>query len=136
MEQYNAVIRILCKMTLLNITFHYDFQPLLVVAAIAWITPVLLSLLKLRKIPIVIVEIILGFIAGKYLFGNFSEESLLILDFMALFGFLFLMFLSGLEIDVDHILDSLPRRKLTWSRFLKNPLLVGLTQFLLAIINT
>lgn len=119
---------------LLNISFHYDFYPLLVIAAIAWITPVLLSLLKLKKIPIVIVEIILGFLAGKFLFGNLSEDSFLILDFLALFGFLFLMFLSGLEIDVDHIIASLPRRKLTWSRFLKNPLLVGITQFVLAII--
>ena len=118
---------------LLNISFHYDFYPLLVVAAIAWSTPILLSLLKLKKIPIVIVEIILGFLTGKFLFGNLSEDSFLILDFFALFGFLFLMFLSGLEIDVDHIIASLPRRRLTWSRFLKNPLLVGITQFILAI---
>ena len=54
---------------LLNISFHYDFYPLLVVAAIAWTTPILLSLLKLKKIPIVIIEIILGFLAGKFLFG-------------------------------------------------------------------
>jgi len=118
---------------LLNISFDYDFYPLLVIAAIAWITPVLLSLLKLKKIPIVIVEIILGFLAGKFLFGNLSEDSFLILDFLALFGFIFLMFLSGLEIDVDHIIDSLPRKRLTWSHFLKNPLLVGITQFILAL---
>jgi len=43
------------------------------------------------------------------------------------------MFLGGLEIDVDQIMASLPRRRLTISRFLKNPLLVGLTQFALAI---
>ncbi|MCD4664675.1 MAG: cation:proton antiporter [Bacteroidales bacterium] len=119
---------------LLNISFHYDFFPLLVVAAIAWITPILLSLFKLKKIPIVIIEIFLGFLAGKFLFGNLGEESFLILDFFALYGFLFLMFLSGLEIDVDQIIASLPRRKLTWSRFLKNPLLVGITQFVFAII--
>jgi len=119
---------------LLNISFQYDFYPLLVVAAIAWFTPVLLSLLRLKKIPIVIIEIILGFLAGKFLFGNLSEESFLILDFLALFGFLFLMFLSGLEIDVDQIVASFPRRRLTWIRFLKNPLLVGITQFILAVI--
>lgn len=116
-----------------NISFQYDFYPLLVIAAIAWITPVLLSLLKLKKIPIVIVEIILGFFAGKFLFGNLSEDSFLILDFLALFGFLFLMFLSGLEIDIDHIIASLPHRRITRARFLKNPLLVGITQFIIAI---
>jgi len=118
---------------LLNISFHYDFYPLLIIAAIAWITPILLSVFKLKKIPSVIIEIFLGFFAGNYLFGGFTEESLMILDFFALFGFLFLMFLGGLEIDVDQIIASLPRKKITTARFLKNPLLVGLTQFILAI---
>jgi len=54
------------------------------VAAIAWAAPLLLSLLRLNKIPIVIIEIILGFLAGKFLFGNLGEESFLILDFLAL----------------------------------------------------
>lgn len=119
---------------LLNISFHYDFYPLLIVAAIAWLTPIILSVFKLKKIPSVIIEIILGFVAAQFLFDGFSKESYLILDFFALFGFLFLMFLGGLEIDVDQILASLPRRKLSVSRFLKNPLLVGLTQFAMAIV--
>jgi len=119
---------------LLSISFQYDFFPLFVVAAIAWIAPILLSLLRLKKIPVVIIEIFLGFLAGKFLFGNLSEESFLILDFLALFGFLFLMFLGGLEIDVDQIVASFPRRRLTWIRFLKNPLLVGIAQFILAVI--
>jgi len=119
---------------LVNISFHYDFYPLLVVAAIAWITPILLSLFKLKKIPIVIVEILLGYVVGKILFSDLSDQSFIILEFFALSGFLFLMFLGGLEIDVDQILASLPRKKLTVSRYLKNPLLVGLTQFGLAII--
>ena len=119
---------------LINISFHYDFFPLLIVASIAWLTPILLSVFKLKKIPTVIIEIILGFIAAKFFFGNLDDTSFLILDFLALFGFLFLMFLGGLEIDVDQIVASLPRRKLTISRFLKNPLLVGLTQFASAIL--
>ncbi len=119
---------------LLTISFHYDFYPFLVVASIAWGTPILLSLLKIKKIPIVIFEIVLGFLAGKFLLGNLGVDRFLILDFLALYGFLFLMFLGGLEIDVDQIIASLPRKKLTWSRFLKNPLLVGITQFVLAIL--
>ena len=119
---------------LISISFHYDFFPLLIVAAIAWTMPIILALFKLKKIPVVIAEILAGYLAGKFLFGGISEESYRILDFLALTGFLFLMFLGGLEIDVDQIMSSLPRRKLTVSRFLKNPLLVGGTQFLLAII--
>ncbi len=119
---------------LINISFNYDFYPVFVVVTIAWLSPIVLSLLKLKKIPIVIFEIIFGFLAGRFLLGNISEDSNFILGFLALSGFLFLMFLSGLEIDVDKIITSFPRRKITVSSFLKNPLLVGLTQFVLAII--
>jgi len=35
------------------------------------------------------------------------------------------MFLSGLEIDVDQIFATFPRRRITYARFLKNPLMVG-----------
>jgi Kef-type K+ transport system membrane component KefB len=44
------------------------------------------------------------------------------------------MFLSGLEIDVDDILVTLPRKRLTYIRFIKNPLLVGIAFFILSII--
>ena len=118
---------------LLTISFQYDFFPFLIVTAIAWAVPILLSLLRLRKIPIIIFEIIFGFLAGKYLFTGLSPETMGIMNFFALFGFLFLMFLSGLEIDVEQIIASLPRKKLTMARFLKNPLLVGLSHFGFAI---
>lgn len=119
---------------LINISFHFDYFPLLVVATIAWGTPLLLSLFRLRKIPTVIVEIILGYFIGRHLLGDIDHESFRILEFFALTGFLFLMFLSGLEIDVDQIMASLPRKKMNYSRFIRNPLLVGLFYFVLSII--
>jgi len=119
---------------LLNISFHFDYFPLLVVAAIAWGTPILLTLFRLKKIPSVIVEIILGYFIGKFILGSIDHESFRILEFFALTGFIFLMFLSGLEIDVDQILASLPRKRLTYIRFIRNPLLVGIAYFLLSII--
>jgi Kef-type K+ transport system membrane component KefB len=119
---------------LLNISFHFDYFPLFVVAAIAWGTPILLSVLKLTRIPSVIVEIILGYFIGRLLIGSIDHESFRILEFFALTGFIFLMFLSGLEIDADQILASLPRKKLTYVRFIKNPLLVGIVYFIFSII--
>jgi Kef-type K+ transport system membrane component KefB len=119
---------------LLNISFHFDYFPLLVVAAIAWGTPILLSLFKLQKVPTVIVEIILGYFIGRFLLGSIDHESFRILEYFALTGFIFLMFLGGLEIDVDQILASLPRSRLTYVRFIKNPLLVGTAYFLLSIV--
>lgn len=93
---------------LLNISFHFDYFPLLVVAAIAWGTPILLTLFKLKKIPSVIFEILFGYFIGKFLLQDIDHESMRILEYFALTGFIFLMFLGGLEIDVDQILASLP----------------------------
>jgi Kef-type K+ transport system membrane component KefB len=117
----------------LNISFDFEYFPLLVVVAIAWFVPMMLSVLRFQRIPTVIVEIIVGFIVGRYLLFQSSSESLEILEFLALTGFIFLMFLSGLEIDTDQIIASFPRRKLSIPRFLKNPLLVGLVFFLLTL---
>ena len=42
---------------LLNISFDFNFFPLFVIVAVAWFVPVLMSVLKLSKVPSVIVEI-------------------------------------------------------------------------------
>ncbi|MCD4791502.1 MAG: monovalent cation:proton antiporter family protein [Bacteroidales bacterium] len=119
---------------ILNISFHFDYLPLMVVAALAWLIPMTLSLARLKKVPSVIVEIILGYFVGRYLLGSPEQESYRILEFLALTGFIFLMFMSGLEINVDQIIASFPRKKLTYSRFLKNPLLIGITFFIITLI--
>ncbi|HUX97312.1 MAG TPA: cation:proton antiporter [Bacteroidales bacterium] len=106
----------------------------MVIALIAWGTPILLSLFKLKKVPSVIVEIILGYFVGRFVLGSIDHESFRILEFFALTGFIFLMFLSGLEIDVDQILASLPRMRLTFVRFIRNPLLVSIVYFILSLI--
>jgi len=118
---------------LLNISFDFEYLPLLIIVAIAWLVPMLLSVMRIQRIPAVIVEIIAGFIIGRYLLFQSSSESLEILEFLALTGFIFLMFLSGLEIDTDQIMASFPRRKLSVPRFLRNPLLVGLVFFILTL---
>lgn len=121
-------------MIVLDIRFDFDYIPLLVILALAWLLPVILSLTKFDKIPCIILQIIAGYIAGRFLLGILSPETEAILDFLALTGFLFLMFMSGLEIDVDQILYSFPRRRITYARFLKNPLLVGFAFFLITLL--
>ncbi len=118
---------------LLSLSFHFDYYPLLLVTIVAWIVPILLSLLRLRKIPSVIVEIIFGYLLGHFVLTNHATGSFHILSFLALTGFIFLMFLSGLEIDMDQIFASFPGKKLTYSRFVANPLLAGLAHFVIAI---
>jgi Kef-type K+ transport system membrane component KefB len=82
----------------------------------------------------VIAEIALGYIAGHFLFDSFSPESIRILDFLSLLGFIFLMFLSGLEIDTEQISASLPRKKTGLTNLLKNPLITGITHFGITLI--
>ncbi len=106
----------------------------MIVTFLAWLIPVLLSLVRLQKVPTVIVEIVAGYIIGKYIIAHFPDTHIQSLDFLALSGFMFLMFLSGLEIDVNQIIQSFPKRRLNVGRFLSNPLLVGFTFFLLSLL--
>ncbi len=114
---------------LLTISFDFDYYPLLIVAALAWLIPMAMSLIRATKVPTVIVEILAGYFIGSYLLEGFPAESMQIVDFLALTGFMFLMFLSGLEIDVDQIINSFPRKRITYAGFLRNPFLVGIFVF-------
>jgi len=119
--------------SLLNISFDFNYLPILIVVATAWFIPIVLSLLKFDKLPTVIAEIIAGFIVGKIIIVNFNTVSLSSLEPLALSGFIFLLFLGGLGIDTDQIAAALPRRKLSFSAYLKNPLLVGITFYFISL---
>ena len=119
---------------LLNISFHFDFLPLTIVMLVAWVVPILLTLLGLRKVPTVIVEIIFGYFIGVLFFKSHQTDSFHILEFLALSGFIFLMFLGGLEIDTDQILASFPKKKMSVKTVTKNPLISGILHFILALL--
>ena len=119
--------------SILNLSFNFDYLPLFIIAALAWSIPMLKSLARLTKIPNAVLELILGYIIARPLMSNFSVESIRILEFLALTGFIFLMFLTGLEIDVNKILDSLSLKRISLSRFRKNPFLVGIFIFFITI---
>ena len=112
--------------------FEFDYFPLFIIAAFAWLIPLILGQIKSFKIPSVIVEIIVGIFIGKNFLNLIPDAQYL--DFLTTTGFIFLMFLSGLEIDIDQIRASLPRKKITPKRIYTNPFLVGLIIFLLTLI--
>ncbi|MCD4698940.1 MAG: cation:proton antiporter [Bacteroidales bacterium] len=120
--------------TFMSISLHFDYIPLLVIVGLAWIIPMSLSVLRIKRVPSVIVEIILGYFAGRFILMNISPESISILEFLGLTGFIFLMFLSGLEIDMDQVTGSFPRKRINYSRFIKNPLVVAVVYFCITII--
>jgi len=76
---------------------HMSVISLLVVVTIAFITPIILHRLKLNFIPVVVAEIIMGLIIGKSGFDIVHQD--MWLSTLSSLGFIFLMFLSGLEID-------------------------------------
>ncbi|MCF8228551.1 MAG: cation:proton antiporter [Bacteroidales bacterium] len=114
---------------LLTISFDFNYYPLLVIGALAWLIPMVMSLVRANRIPTVIIEILAGYFIGRYFLEGYEKESMQIVEFLALTGFMFLMFLSGLEIDVDQIINSFPRKKINYAGFLRNPFLVGLFIF-------
>ena len=80
---------------------EFSFLSLLLITALAAFVPLLSSRLKKLRVPIVVGEIIAGMIIGKSGF-NLIEPSPA-LSFLTLFGFTYLMFLSGLEVDFEII---------------------------------
>jgi CPA2 family monovalent cation:H+ antiporter-2 len=70
---------------------------LLIVVVAAFLTPIILNRLRLQVIPVVVAEIIAGIIIGKTGFNLVKPD--MWIETLSTLGFLFLMFLSGLEID-------------------------------------
>jgi len=120
--------------TLQSISLDFNYLPLLIVVGLAWIIPMALSVLRIKKVPSVIIEIFMGYFAGRYLLINIDPESLKILEFLGLSGFIFLMFLTGLEIDMDQVTFSFPRKRINISRASRNPLFVAAIYFSITIL--
>ncbi|MGD6957987.1 monovalent cation:proton antiporter family protein [Rossellomorea aquimaris] len=76
---------------------HASVTSLVIVILVAFLTPILLHKFKLNFIPVVIAEIIMGLIIGKSGFNIVYQD--MWLETLSTLGFIFLMFLSGLEID-------------------------------------
>jgi Kef-type K+ transport system membrane component KefB len=118
----------------LSISLRFDYYPLLVVMGLAWLIPMALSFFRIKRIPSVIVEILLGYFAGHYLLMNADPSSMRILEFLGLTGFIFLMFLSGLEIDMDQVIYSFPRSRHRNRNLTSNPLVIAIFTFAFTII--
>jgi CPA2 family monovalent cation:H+ antiporter-2 len=81
---------------------NLSFAPLLLVVFLAFLVPITLARLKHLRLPIVVGEIVAGMIVGRSGF-NWVNTQDPVLQLLAEFGFVFLMFLSGMEIDFSKI---------------------------------
>lgn len=76
---------------------HSSLLSLAIVVALAFLIPILLQRVRLGNFPVVVAEILAGIIVGKS--GLNIVQSEMWLEVLSSLGFIFLMFLSGLEID-------------------------------------
>ncbi len=74
-----------------------EFVSLVVVVLAAFFTPIIVNRLRITFLPIVVAEILMGIIIGHSFLNLVERDS--ILNILSTLGFIFLMFLSGLEID-------------------------------------
>ncbi|MGW7943563.1 monovalent cation:proton antiporter family protein [Staphylococcus xylosus] len=74
-----------------------EFVSLVVVVLAAFFTPIIVNRLRVTFLPIVVAEILMGIIIGHSFLNLVERDS--ILNILSTLGFIFLMFLSGLEID-------------------------------------
>jgi CPA2 family monovalent cation:H+ antiporter-2 len=102
------------------------FGPLLIVIALAFLVPLLLTRVKGLRLPVVVGEILVGILVGRS-FLNWVPYSDPVLDLLAEFGFVFLMFLAGMEIDFS-TLGMSPRGK-DKQKSQYSPLFIGMLNF-------
>ncbi|MEJ7173292.1 monovalent cation:proton antiporter family protein [Staphylococcus caprae] len=74
-----------------------EFLSLVIVVVAAFLTPIIVNRLNINFLPVVVAEILMGIIIGHSLLNIVERDS--VLNILSTLGFIFLMFLSGLEID-------------------------------------
>ena len=114
-----------------------SFASLLLVISLAFLVPVTLSRFKRFRLPIVVGEILVGILVGTSGLGWVNSHDP-VLNLLAEFGFVFLMFLSGMEIDFsnlsfsqssDSVNSDFDGERLFWG-----PIQIGAALFLLSLV--
>jgi Kef-type K+ transport system membrane component KefB len=77
------------------------FTNLLVVVAVGLLAPLLLGFFPRVRLPAIVLEIALGIVIGPSVLGWVRPD--LPVSILALVGLAFLLFLSGLEVDIDRL---------------------------------
>ncbi|MGD6818951.1 monovalent cation:proton antiporter family protein [Metabacillus sp. 84] len=83
---------------------------LVIVVIVAFMTPILMHRFKLNFLPVVVAEILMGLVIGKSGFDIVEQDTWL--QTLSTLGFIFLMFLSGLEIDFSAFTSGKRKEKL------------------------
>lgn len=112
---------------------HLSFVPLMIVALLAFSVPFVLTHFRRLSLPVVVGEILAGIVIGDSGLKLVGEHDP-ILEVLALLGFAYLMFLSGLEVDFEAVLPRAGMWRGSWRQRLSNPLGLGLLSFALTVV--
>ncbi|ENK1242507.1 cation:proton antiporter [Clostridium botulinum] len=104
---------------------NINYDSLLILSLFAFITPLFINAFKKYKVPFVVGELFVGIIIGKSFFNLIQVDPWI--QFLSNLGLAYLMFLSGLEIDVHSI-------KVSKSSKGTNNIIICITMSLLSII--
>src|SRR5690606_24860965 len=107
---------------------HESLSSLVIASIVAFLTPFILHRFRLAFIPVVIAEIIMGLMIGKSGFDLIEGGSWL--ETLSTLGFIFLMFLSGVEIDFSAFKTTIKKIILPNGKVESNRLGVSMIIFL------
>ena len=80
---------------------NVSFYGLLIVTIVAFLAPLVLSLTPARRLPTSALEIVVGIVLGPSVLGWVKVD--LPISILSVFGLAFLLFLSGLEVDLERL---------------------------------
>src|SRR5260221_14166871 len=78
-----------------------SFNGLLIVTVVAFLAPLLLGLSPARRLPSVVLEIVAGIFIGPSVLGWVRGD--LPISILSLLGLAFLLFLAGLEVELERL---------------------------------
>lgn len=105
---------------------HTSLTSLLIVVAIAFFIPIVLHQLKLKAFPVVVAEILAGLLIGKSGLNLVQPDGWL--ELLSMLGLIYLMFLSGLEIDFSQFRRKRKSKRMNGRS--PNPLLAACIAFI------
>src|SRR5215831_425897 len=80
---------------------NISFSGLLLVAVVAFASPLLLALTPARRLPIIVLEIVAGIVIGPSVLGWVKID--LPISILSVLGLAFLLFLAGLEVELERL---------------------------------
>jgi Kef-type K+ transport system membrane component KefB len=108
---------------------------LLVIAVVAVLAPGISDAIHIVRVPAVVIEILLGIIAGPQVLGLAHVTP--VVESVSEFGLAFLFFVAGFEIDIERILGSPLRLALTgWAISLAIAFALGIILQLAGIVGS